>query len=63
MTGSERREKIIQFLLESKEPITGSALAARLSVSRQIIVQDIALLRAANTQIIATPKGYFILSF
>jgi transcriptional regulator of NAD metabolism len=60
MTGEERRKKIIEILQESDEPVPGSELAKRLNVSRQVIVQDIALLRAVNRNIISTTKGYVL---
>lgn len=60
MEGTERREKLVELLRESKEPISGSKLAKQLGVSRQVIVQDIALLRAGNTEIMPTTKGYVI---
>ena len=46
------------MLKGSAEPMSGTALAARLGVSRQVIVQDIALLRAVDKNIISTNKGY-----
>ena len=52
MTGVERREKLLSMLAKSKEPIAGAEMAKRLSVSRQVIVQDIALLRAADNNIV-----------
>jgi len=58
----ERREKIIEILLSKRKAVNGSELAEMLNVSRQVIVQDIALLRAAGSNIIATPQGYLILS-
>ncbi len=60
MEGQERREKIIGILKETKEPISGTELAKRLGVSRQVIVQDIALLRAVNKNILSTTKGYIL---
>lgn len=60
MDALERRQKIIKILDESKIPVSGTELARRLSVSRQIIVQDIALLRAGNRNILSTNKGYII---
>ncbi len=68
MTGKERidveaqtrREKILNALHENKEPLTGGDLAKKFSVSRQIIVQDIALLRAKGEGILATPQGYIL---
>lgn len=58
MNASERRCKIIEFLKQSEHPISATSLAAKLSVSRQIIVGDIALLRAEGLKIEATPRGY-----
>jgi transcriptional regulator of NAD metabolism len=60
MTGEERRKKIIEILQSSDEPVSGAELAKRLNVSRQVIVQDIALLRAVNRNIISTTKGYVL---
>lgn len=59
MKGIERREQILQILGSSDQPVSGSALAARLSVSRQVIVQDIALLRTEHP-ILATAQGYLL---
>jgi len=58
--GIKRRKKIIEILSDSKVPISGGALSKLLKVSRQVIVQDIALLRAVNKNIMATPKGYIL---
>ncbi len=60
MEGQERRDKLIQMLDHTKEPISGTELAKKLGVSRQVIVQDIALLRAVNKNILSTTKGYMI---
>lgn len=60
MDGLQRRDNIKKRLLESDEPITGTKLAKLFSVSRQVIVQDIALLRATGTKIISTTNGYII---
>ena len=56
----ERREQIIKILEQSQVPVSGTELAKRLSVSRQVIVQDIALLRAVNKNILSTNKGYIL---
>jgi transcriptional regulator of NAD metabolism len=61
MTGIERRDKLIKMLSKSKTPISGTDMAKELHVSRQVIVQDIALLRAADNNIISTNKGYVLL--
>ena len=58
MTGSQRREKLVQLLKTSDSPLSGTALAKQLQVSRQVIVQDIALMRAENHAIVSTNKGY-----
>ena len=61
MKGSERRSRILELLLEAKTPLSGSALAKELGVSRQIIVQDMALLRArTDLEIVSTYQGYLL---
>ena len=62
MNGEERRRKILQKLQESDTPLSGTALAKAFHVSRQIIVQDIALMRAENYGILSTNKGYLLRS-
>lgn len=62
MTGEERRNKIMQLLQESDTPLSGTALAKSFHVSRQVIVQDIALMRAENRSILSTNKGYLLRS-
>ncbi|WP_078545365.1 transcription repressor NadR [Litchfieldia alkalitelluris] len=59
--GEERREFILELLKNERDPITGGDLAAKANVSRQIIVQDISLLKARNEPIIATSQGYIYL--
>ena len=58
MHAEERRKTILKLLREAAQPISASALAGQLAVSRQIIVGDIALLRAGGEEILATPRGY-----
>jgi transcriptional regulator of NAD metabolism len=53
----ERRKRIVK-LLKDKSPLTGSQLATSLGVTRQVIVSDITVLRAAGETIMATPRGY-----
>lgn len=62
MSGDERREKIIDILSSSNSPVAGVKLANDLKVSRQVIVQDIALLRANGISIFSTNRGYLIQS-
>lgn len=63
MHGNERREKIRKDLKKSLKAIKGSEFANKYGVSRQVIVQDIALLRAVGEQIISTADGYIYFSF
>lgn len=60
MNAAQRRAEISAFLHSQSTPISAAALAARFTVSRQIIVGDIALLRAAGENIAATPRGYVL---
>ena len=60
MGGEERREKMLAILRGAKLPVSGAALAAQLGVSRQVVVQDIALLRAKQQDIVSTYRGYLI---
>lgn len=60
MNGEERRKHILQILSKSRKPITGIALAGQFAVSRQVIVQDIALLRANGADIFSTKQGYLL---
>lgn len=62
MTGNERREKIIALIKTSKIPLSGTELSKALEVSRQVIVQDIALLRTSGQNIISTYKGYLLVA-
>ena len=61
MKTQERRARILELLRTARQPITGTELAQRLQVSRQVIVQDIAVLRAAGEEIHASPRGYYLL--
>ena len=60
MTGTRRREEIVNTIQNSTIPVSGKELAARFEVSRQVIVQDIALIRAAGYDIISTNRGYIL---
>jgi transcriptional regulator of NAD metabolism len=59
MDGKDRRDLLVE-ILGSGEPITGTSLAHQLKVSRQVIVGDIAILRASGVDIYATPQGYLL---
>ncbi|MEN2768254.1 transcription repressor NadR [Ornithinibacillus xuwenensis] len=56
--GEKRRKLILSWLQEQQDPITGKELSERTNVSRQVIVQDISLLKATGEPIIATARGY-----
>lgn len=58
MNSQQRRSAIFQLIQQESQPISASVLAKQFHVSRQIIVGDIALLRAQGCRIIATPRGY-----
>jgi transcriptional regulator of NAD metabolism len=60
MLSNQRRVKILKVLKTNEQPVTGSELSQHFQVSRQVIVQDIALLRAQGHDILATPQGYMI---
>ena len=62
MDGKQRRQEILNLMKKNSGPISGDKLAKAFGVSRQIIVQDIALLRAADHEIIATNRGYLYAS-
>ena len=62
MTAAQRREKILNQLTAADVPVSATALANQYGVSRQIIVGDIALLRAGGCNITATPRGYLIVT-
>ena len=60
MNAAHRRKRILDELRAAQGPLSATALAQRLSVSRQIIVGDVALLRAAGETVTATPRGYVL---
>ena len=58
--GAIRRAAILTILQKADAPVSGTALAKELQVSRQVIVQDIALLRASDCPVLSTPRGYML---
>lgn len=60
MDATSRREAILTRLRESGTPISASTLGEELGVSRQIVVGDVALLRAGDHTITATNRGYVL---
>lgn len=60
METDERRSKIMEILQTAKKPLSGTELAGQFGVSRQIVVGDISVLRAAGNDITATNNGYIL---
>ncbi|MGL5245163.1 MAG: transcription repressor NadR [Sarcina sp.] len=60
MNATERRKEIINILKNYNGPISATSIANELDVSRQVIVGDVALLRAAGEEILSTTKGYIL---
>lgn len=61
MNGEQRRKQLLEVLAGSKAPVSGAVLARQFQVSRQVIVQDIALLRANGADILSASRGYLML--
>jgi len=60
MNADMRRSELLSILSNANSPISATLLAKKYNVSRQVIVGDIALLRATGAKIIATPRGYLV---
>ena len=60
MTSEERRAAILDILSRAAKPVSAAALASRFGVSRQLVVGDVALLRASGASITATVRAYVI---
>lgn len=60
MKADVRRTEIINCLLSEQKPVSGSTLSEKFGVSRQIIVQDISVLKAAGYEILSTHSGYIV---
>jgi transcriptional regulator of NAD metabolism len=60
MNVDKRKEKIIEMISQMDSPVSASLLAKKLNVSRQVIVGDVAVLRAGGHEIIATARGYMV---
>jgi transcriptional regulator of NAD metabolism len=61
LKGADRRNWILSYLEEQNQPVTGSDLAKLANVSRQVIVNDITLLKATNIPIVSTSQGYILM--
>ena len=60
MKANERRSEILSYLGNSHQPVSAGALSSKFGVSRQVIVQDIAILRAEGCSVISTSRGYMV---
>lgn len=60
MKAAERRKAIVNLLLSEQEAISGGELSDRFGVSRQIIVQDITVLKESGYDILSTHNGYIM---
>lgn len=60
MDGDKRRKAIIDKLRTAEQPVSGTALGKMFQVSRQVIVQDIALIRTYCPEIVSTHRGYIL---
>lgn len=60
MTGADRRKQILTLMRHARHPLPGAMLGEKTGVSRQVVVQDMALLRTEGYPIISTSKGYYL---
>ena len=60
MKADDRRKEIVNYLMSEQKPVSGGALSEKFGVSRQIIVQDISVIKAAGYEILSTHNGYLI---
>lgn len=60
MDAKERRRAVLSAISQGEAPLSAGALARELGVSRQVIMGDVALLRAGGASIAATPRGYVL---
>ena len=60
MNTAQRRTEILKLLHQAEKPVAARALAAQFGVSRQVIVQDMAVIRASTPGILSTTKGYVL---
>ena len=58
MNTAQRRTEILKLLQQAEKPVAARAMASQFGVSRQVIVQDIALIRAEGNDVISTNRGY-----
>ena|GEM_PF-223579 len=57
---NQRHQRLLLELSRAERPLTGGELAARCDVTRQVVVHDIAIIRASGVDIVSTPRGYWL---
>ena len=57
MNTAQRRTEILKLLQQAEKPVAARAMASQFGVSRQVIVQDMAVIRAS------TPVSYTHLEY
>lgn len=62
MNGAQRRRKLLDMMRQASAPLSGGALGRETGVSRQVVVQDIALLRTMGYPILSTARGYVLMN-
>ena len=60
MKAAERRKAIVNLLLSEENAVSGGEMSERFGVSRQIIVQDITVLKGSGYDILSTHNGYIM---
>ncbi|MGL4800495.1 MAG: transcription repressor NadR [Cellulosilyticaceae bacterium] len=60
LDGQARRQEMIRMLKEATKPLSGGGLGKAFGISRQVVVQDVALLRAEGFDVLATARGYIL---
>ena len=56
---NDRRQDVFELLKSSERPVSAADMAQKFGVTRQVIVADIALLRASDIDIVSTIGGIF----
>ena len=60
MNTAQRRTEILKLLQQAEKPVAARAMASQFGVSRQVIVQDMAVIRASTPGILSTTRGYVL---
>ena len=60
MNTAQRRTEILKLLQQAEKPVAARAMASQFGVSRQVIVQDMAVIRTSTPGILSTTRGYVL---